>query len=272
MFDAVASAPSSLMQDAAFASALRLCGQEPLHLPGGLLVLRRRLFGMPLAMLPRAAPPVDLAAQLRAAGLQAVPLILSPPAPCAMPPSVRLRGSQSCTVLDLTPSQPARRATLHVKWRNQLCRAEEAGLRVSHAPLPPDPNHPLLLAEAAQARARRYAAWPVALNIAFARAAPDQTRLFTARRGRKTVAHMLFLLHSSGATYHIGHICPEGKAANAHNLLLWQGANWLAERGHRQLDLGPLDARAPGLSRFKLRTGAQAQCTGGSWLYWQPLS
>lgn len=82
---------------------------------------------------------------------------------------------------------------------------------------------------------------------------------------------MLFLRHGRGATYHIGHICPEGKSLCAHNLLLWQAANWLAACGHDWLDLGPLYAAAPGLWRFKLRTGARVQKTGGSWLYWRPF-
>ncbi|NUH64415.1 GNAT family N-acetyltransferase [Sulfitobacter sp. S0837] len=222
-------------------------------------------------MLPRARPPPDLAEQLRAAGLHTVPLILSPPTPCAMPHAMRLRRPQSCAVLDLTPPQDARRAALNGKWRNQLRRAEGAGLRVHHASFPPDPNHPLLMAEAAQARTRRYAAWPPNLTAAFARVAPTQTRLFTARLGRRPIAHMLFLRHGRGATYHIGHSCREGRALHAHNLLLWQAGNWLAEVGHSHLDLGPLHPRTQGLTRFKLRSGAQVQPTGGSWLYWRPF-
>ncbi|MEX3315259.1 GNAT family N-acetyltransferase [Sulfitobacter sp. PS-8MA] len=271
MIDATAPTAGSLLQDVAFATALRACGQRPLRLPGGLILLQRRILGLRVAMLPRARPPPDLWAQLRAVGLHRVPLILSPPDPCALPPALRLRAPQTCAVLDLTPSPDARRAALHGKWRNQLRRAERAGLRVTHAPLPPDPNHPLLLAEAAQARARRYASWPPRLTAAFARVAPGQTRLFTAWQGRRPVAHMLFLCYGRGATYHIGHSCRDGKACHAHNLLLWRGANWLAERGHCQLDLGPLHPRTPGLSRFKLRSGAQPRATGGSWLYWRPL-
>ncbi|SDF98851.1 GNAT family N-acetyltransferase [Sulfitobacter delicatus] len=270
MFDSAASAPASLMQDPAFAAALRLCGQHPRHLPCGLMVLQRQFLGLQVAMLPRAEPPADLAAQLRAVGLHRAPLILSPPHPCPMPPALRLRKPQSIAILDLTPPKSERRAALHPKWRNQLRRAEEAGLRVTHAPLPPDPNHPLLLADAAQARRRRYATWPAALTAAFANTAPAQTRLFTAKRGRKPVAHMLFLRHGRGATYHIGHICTEGKTAHAHNLLLWQAANWLADQGHSHLDLGPLHPATPGLSRFKLRCGAKPQETGGSYLYWRP--
>lgn len=272
MLDVTCQPRHSLLQDPAFGAALRRCGQRPVILPGGLLLLYRRVLGMPLAMLPRCPPPPDLEAQLAAVGLHRVPLLLSPERPVALPRALRLRGPRPIATLDLCGSETQRRAALHPKWRNQLRRAEAAGLHIRHAPLPADPNHPLLLAEAAQARQRGYTIWPRALTAAFAGAAPDQTRLFTAHAGRHPVAHMLFLRHGSGATYHIGHIDAAGKAACAHNLLLWRAANWLAEQGHLRLDLGPLSSRTPGLNRFKLRGGAAVAETGGTWLRWRPFA
>ncbi|MDG1170769.1 MAG: GNAT family N-acetyltransferase, partial [Sulfitobacter sp.] len=67
MFDEAALPPHShaLMQDPAFARALRFCGQRPIVLPSGLMLLQQRLAGVPVLMLPRAAPPPDLRAQLR---------------------------------------------------------------------------------------------------------------------------------------------------------------------------------------------------------------
>jgi hypothetical protein len=272
MFDAAPPADTPLMQDPAFAAALRLCGQSPVTLPGGLMLLHRRLLGLPVAMLPRAAPPTDLADQLRAVGLHRVPLILSPERPHPQPRTLRLRGPQTFARLDLAPHTATRRAALHPKWRNQLSHAERASLRITEAPMPPDPTHPLLVSETAQARARGYANWPAALTAAFAAAAPQQTHLFTAHLHRRPVAHMLFLTHGARATYHIGHTTEAGKAANAHNLILWQATEWLASRGITNLDLGLIDARSPGLNRFKLRTGASQHITGGTWLHWHPLA
>ena len=74
MFDA--SPPSSdhpLMQDRAFAAALRLCGEHPITLPSGHMLLNRRILGMPVLMLPRAASPPDLIAQIKQLGLQRRP-------------------------------------------------------------------------------------------------------------------------------------------------------------------------------------------------------
>jgi hypothetical protein len=272
MFDAAQPLDTALMQDVAFAAALRLCGQSPVILPGRLMVLHRRILGIQVAMLPRAAPPRDLNDQLSAVGLRRVPLILSPERPCALPRAVRLRGQQTLAQLDLIPDRDVARAALHSKWRNQLRRAEAAGLRISHGPLSPDPDHPLLRLETAQAQARRYANWPAPLTAAFAAAAPDQTRLFVAHQRGAPVAQMLFLRHGSRATYHIGHITQAGKACCAHNLLFWQASRWLAHMGHVALDLGLIDPRTPGLNRFKLRTGAVTFKTGGTWLRWRPLA
>lgn len=272
MFDDCAAPDRPLMQDPAFASALRLCGQEPVILPSGAMIVHRRVLGVTIAMMPRAVPPVDLADQLRHVGLHRAPLILSPERPCTLPRAIRLNAPQNLAQVDLHRDAEVARAALHPKWRNQLKRAEAAGLRVSHDPMDPDPDHPLLRLETAQARARRYANWPGDLTAAFAAAAPDQTRLFIAYDSGAPVAHMLFLRHGARATYHIGHITAAGKAVWAHNLLMWQALRWLAGQGHTTLDLGLIDPRTPDLNRFKLRTGAVTAQTGGTWLRWHPLA
>lgn len=176
---------------------------------------------------------------------------------------------QTATI-DLTPDTKTRRATLHSKWRNQLRRAEEGPLRIRSASL--RPTHLVLGLEEDQARVRRYTNWPRALTSAFAQVAPDQTRLFTAYLHGAPVSYMLFLLHGGRATYHIGHTTDVGKTHKAHNLLLWTASCWLAEHGYSTLDLGLLHAETHSLNRFKLRSGATAHPTGGTWLRWLPLS
>lgn len=271
MFDAAPTTPShALQQDPAFAAALRMCGQNPVSLPGGLILLHRRLMHVPVAMLPRAMPPPDLEAQLQAVGMARTPLILSPDQPCSGLRALRIRAAMSSAVIDLTPDDATRRSLLHPKWRNQLRRAEESPLRITSTSLSPD--HDLLQIEAEQARARGYAHWPLALTAAFARVAPAQTRLFMAYLKGHPVAYMLFLRHGSRATYHIGHNTHQGRIHHAHNLLLWNASCWLAALGHSSLDLGLLQADAPTLNRFKLRAGAVPLQTGGTWLRWRPLA
>ncbi len=252
------------MQDRSFAAALRLCGQNPVMLDGGLILLHRRLMGLSVAMLPRATPPQDLRSQMQAAGLRLTPLILSPEALCRMPRALRLRGPVSYAEIDLTGPDEARRAALHGKWRNQLRAAENGPLRVSDAPM--SPEDPLIAHDAGQARARGYANWPPGLTAAFATVAPDQTRVFVAYDRGQPVAHMLFLLHGRRATYHIGYSTREGRSLNAHNLILWRAGCWLSVRGFAWLDLGTVDPRTPTLNRFKLRAGAAQKQTAGTFL------
>lgn len=272
MFDEACLPDHALMQDPAFAQALRMLGQKPLTLPSGEIVLQQRFAGMRVAMLPRASPPPDLDRQLANVGLARVPVILSPDRPGTLPRCIPLRGAQNVAVLDLTGGQDTCRARLHPKWRNQLKGAEKHKIRITHAALKADPNHPVLQAEQVQSRQRGYANWPAALTAAFAAAAPRQTHLFEAIHQGQRVAHMLFLRHGAGATYHIGHTTPDGRDCGAHNLILWQAARRMARLGCQTLDLGVLPETATDLNRFKLRTGAVAQKTGGTHLYWRPFA
>lgn len=264
MFDTAPPPDHALLQDPTFAAALHACGQRPITLPNGLIVLHRRLFGVPLTMLPRATPPPNLRTLLREAGLPRGPLILSPEVPCPNLRAVRLRAPVNIAQIDLGPDNTTRHAQLHGKWRNQLRRAEASALQICHQTFPPD--HPLLQLDAAQAKSRHYKSWPTALTAAFAQIAPHQTRLFTASLRGAPIAHMLFLLHGARATYHIGYTTQDGRKVNAHNLLLWRATCWFRDHGVTTLDLGPLPAQTPTLNRFKLRAGAQPTPTGGTWL------
>lgn len=167
--------------------------------------------------------------------------------------------------LSLASDVETLRAGLHQKWRNRLKRAETARLRVTSGSLPDDPGHWLLTAEAAQARTRRYARLPPAFSLAWARNA--QTLLMTASDRCGPVAGMLFLIHGPWASYHVGWTSREGRAANAHTLLMWQAILSLRSRGLAALELGTLDTvKTPDLARFKLGTGATPVSLGSTWL------
>jgi lipid II:glycine glycyltransferase (peptidoglycan interpeptide bridge formation enzyme) len=78
---------------------------------------------------------------------------------------------------------------------------------------------------------------------------------------------MLFLVHGSTATYHLGWADDAGREHSAHNLLLWQACSLLAERGVQQLDLGGVNTQSnPGLARFKLGAGGRVVTWAGT--YW----
>ena len=272
MFDEPRPPDHALMQDPAFATALRLCGQRPVTLPGGRTVLMQRIAGIRVAMLPRAVPPDDLTDQLRAVKLHRHPLILSPDMACKLPHGLRLCQPRELAWLDLTGGIDQCRARLHSKWRNQLRLAEKHRVRVTCKPMDPDPNSQILKQEQEQCRLQGYLNWPAPLTATFASVAPKQTHLFRACHNGQTIAHMLYLSHGATATYHIGHTTPQGRAFAAHNLLLWGAVERFANLGYQRLDLGLLDPRTPALNHFKLRTGAISHQTGGTYLCWRPLA
>ncbi len=75
----------------------------------------------------------------------------------------------------------------------------------------------------------------------------------------------MFLRYGNSATYYLSWTTSLGRERNAAHLLLWQGLLQLRETGVKWLDLGGMDARAPGLARFKLGLGADAVTYSGTW-------
>ncbi len=266
--------PTPLMQSAAFEAALRACGQRPVRLSCGTLMLRRKVAGLPVAMLPRAVLSDPARTLSLARKVTRAPLLISParPADLSLYGALPLISPAQQAVISLNADPDVMRGHLHGKWRNRLKHAEKAGLRVQHHPMPRRTDHWLLQADVAQQRTRRYRNWPVPLTLGFAATTPRAAILFEAFQGADPVAALLILRHGDTATYHIGHTTAAGRAASAHTLLMWTAMCWCARHGHHWLDLGLVDTRhTAGLARFKLGTGAQVMPLGGTWLHWPPL-
>ena len=181
----------------------------------------------------------------------------------AAPGLLPIRSAAHLAELDLTAPEPLRRARAAQKWRNRLRKAEAAELKVRRRPLPPDPAHPALIEEALQRRARGYRGLPTRFAAACASVAPKSAMVFEALHKGAPIARMLFLIHPPGAHWFLGWSSPEGRARNAHNLLLWRAADWLARQGVTTLDLGTVETEtAPSLARFKLGSGAAPRALG----------
>ncbi|MEM7317745.1 MAG: GNAT family N-acetyltransferase [Pseudomonadota bacterium] len=273
MFDVSPAQPATaLLQSPEYAAALDHYGRNPLWLDDGSLMLTRTLNRyLQIALLSRSTIDVKtLPGLVRQAGLSRSIFVLNPdhPVPAlARIGAVPLVTPATQAVLDLTTEL---RAGLHPKWRNRLVHAEAQNLRVTHRDMPDTRRHWLYSADQAQQAARGYKSWPAALTQAYGQANPGKSRLFTVYRGKVTIAAVLLLCHGQNATYHIGHTTPLGRQMSAHNLLIWSAMTWLAETGHRSLDLGLISTEdSAGLARFKLGTGAQLRRLGGTW-FWLP--
>ncbi|MGH1452989.1 MAG: GNAT family N-acetyltransferase [Paracoccaceae bacterium] len=254
--------PSRMHQHPYYAQTMLALGLRACPAPDGSIAVMRRFAGLPVAWLPAPLSPPNLRNPM-------APVTLISATSADMDSALKSSGAipvmtpQCRAQLDLSASEPARRAALHQKWRNRLKMAETSGAKLHHCPLPDTPDHWLLRAETAQRKQQKYRALPAAFALNW-----PETRLFTLRKRQTDLAAMLFLIHGAGATYHIGWTSDQGRAMNAHSLILWQAANWLAARGCTELDLGPLDTiNTPGLARFKLGTGARPTATGHAWIY-----
>lgn len=171
---------------------------------------------------------------------------------------IKLSVAPELAELDLTRDLDTLRAGLDGKWRNALKKAEATRLRVARLQPSPQVMMPLLKAEKDRQSEGRYRGLPPEFTLAIQDVAPKSLRLFEAGD-----AQMLFVLHGNSATYQIGHTGPEGRKANAHNLILWEAMKRLKAEGVLRLDLGTLDRdKAADLARFKLRTGANARTLG----------
>lgn len=258
---------AALQRHPRYARALRALGVEAEWTPAGTVVTRR---------VPLLGPVRGMSRGLAcdAAGLVGLHLIDAEAATPALPASgfVRVLTPAHVAVLDLAAPDEARRRAMHPKWRAARDSADSRRLRVAAADWSADPGHWLLREEAAQRRARGYRAAPQALALAWADSAPGAARLYVASDPDGPVAGMIALLHPPGATYALGWSGPRGHAASAHHLLLDAMAGDLGRRGLGTLDLGTVDDQAaPGLARFKLRSGARLVALGGSWLRLLPL-
>lgn len=203
-----------------------------------------------------------------------VPLI-SPDAPASPQTAQETAGlwrvmtGYSTVMLDLRRPLAQLRGDLEGKWRNRLVKAENEAPFTTRV----EPNLPeclrLLEREAQQRSEKKFHGLPTAFVQAYIDAAPSRELGFAvswAQARKETSAAMLFLIHGSGATYHVGWSDEAGRKANAHNLLLWQGIEYLKKLGIERLDLGGVNTRdLPGISRFKLGAGGSPLTLAGTY-------
>ncbi len=178
-------------------------------------------------------------------------------------------------MLDLTRDEAALRAALNGKWRNRLVAAEKAGMTITPFGKRPQQYEWLIAKDEAQQKTAGYRAMPSIMVRRYRDIAGKGAVLgYAARQGAEKIGGMLFLRHADHATYHIGWTSEAGKAANAHNLLLWTAMRGLKKAGVRSLDLGGVDTDAnPGIARFKIGTGGRVVSLSGSWTKgpkWRP--
>ncbi len=163
-------------------------------------------------------------------------------------------------------------AGLYGKWRNQVRKAQKAGLVVRFGGY----DHPLtdwlLSLEKKQQTEKNYRGLPVSLVEAFDRHCLKSSGVITAfvyarSEQDEPLAAAMFLGHGAGATYHIGWNSKWGRKSHALNLLLWESLLHLKKEGYRVLDLGGMNTvDSAELTRFKLGLGGEVKRLIGSYM------
>lgn len=193
---------------------------------------------------------------------------LTDPQHPSMASLTRVLTGYSTVMLDLSQPLSALRAGLHPYWRNRLSAAERSGLKLavlSHdsAELPR-----ILAEEQIQRQRKRFYALPLGfIDHYFEEGGTESALILQASWQSRPVAVMLFLIHGSSATYQLGWSQAQGRALNAHNLILWNAIEQLKQRGIDKLDLGGVNTHdLPGISRFKINTGGEVITYAGGYV------
>lgn len=185
-------------------------------------------------------------------------------------PAMRRLGKRPMTTgyttawLDLRPEPDSLRANLRGNWRNALNRAEAGPPKLELDRGGGDIDS--FIAEYLKdRRAQKYSGPSGPLVRAIAGAFAKDVYLLRATDHGDVIAASLFLRHGRSATYFLSWTTEHGRQRNAAHLLMWDGIARLKKAGVFWLDLGGMDARAPGIARFKLGVGAAPVTASGTW-------
>jgi hypothetical protein len=204
-------------------------------------------------------------------------LVLTPDeaASDALKGMARVMTGGATVLIDLTKDEDVLRAAMDQGWRNRLSKAERSDLVVQKAGVKPAQYRWLLDAELKQRVKRGYRSMPVELTERWQDAKAEGARgdkaaglaVYRADLKRDAAAGMLFLIHGTRATYHVGWTSDEGRTNAAHNLILWTAMRDLTARGVTVLDLGGVNTQSgAGIARFKLETGGAVLQRAGAFV------
>ena len=169
--------------------------------------------------------------------------------------------------LDLSLELDTVRANLSRQWRNKLAQAERHDVEVVAAA--DDGQFEWLYDNHARhMEAHGYRGPSPALLRALRNQAPEhqQPHLLVAQQNGESIAAVLLTVHGTSATYLVGWSGAAGRRLRAHNLLLWRAVDRLKSAGIRWLDLGGINADAPGVADFKRGMGGDTVTLVGGYV------
>lgn len=264
--------PIPLQQHPNFAATLTRLGRETraIELDGAAPVQTIRRFGLRFASrgpVWDSAPTEARSSAMRQAGLHLINSDGGDDCVLKRAGFRRIAAPVEVAEWSLDGSRQDRMARMKGKWRNALRRGLEADQSLQFERFAPRRHHWLLEADLRQQKAKGFRSLPHSFLIAYAEVNPDTCCVFTAYSKGQPVAAMLFLVHGTVATYHLGWTSEAGRKLRSHHALLMRAGDKLSKQGVTRIDLGTLDrVDAPGLARFKIGTGAVIRKLGGTWV------
>ncbi len=169
--------------------------------------------------------------------------------------------------LSILGSHEDRLARLKGKWRNALRGAWNSSQVIQSETFCKRRHKWLLEADSEQQRAKGFRNLPHEFLQAYADANLGRSIVFSAYSKAEPIAAMLFLVHGSVATYHLGWTGIEGRKHRSHHAILMQAGDCLSAQGVERIDLGKIDrVNSRNLARFKSGTGAVTRSLGGTWV------
>ncbi|WP_212654769.1 peptidoglycan bridge formation glycyltransferase FemA/FemB family protein [Marinomonas sp. CT5] len=174
--------------------------------------------------------------------------------------------------LNLERSEDTLRGALNKKWRNQLVKAEKAGLRIEVSILPEDMLEiHLLSAEYLSSIGVDGVASELAENIAEEAGHRDSDvvlRTLKAYEGDEIVGGVVISEGCNEATYLFGWSSDKGRGYYVTQLLLWQGILAAKSSGIVCFDLGGIDrVGSPGVAKFKEGVNGREYTSVGTYIY-----
>ena len=166
--------------------------------------------------------------------------------------------------LDLRPEPDILRANLRGNWRNALTQAENTPPKLGLDQQGRE-TEGFIAEYLRDRRAHKYSGPSATLVRAVADSFARDVFLLQAIDHGDVIAASMFLRHGRSATYFLSWTTDRGRERNAAHFLMWDGILRLKKAEVLWLDLGGMDARAPGIARFKLGVGAAPVTASGNW-------
>lgn len=177
---------------------------------------------------------------------------------------LRQRESWTSGRVDLSPDEAAIWASFASTFRNRVRNAEKTGAAVRVAE-DAETFDWMIARHSENMREKHFHAVDGTFLHAFRATNPGDVLVFQLLLGGKPVAGMSVVRYGNRAEYHVGWFGPEGRKANAGNVLMWAIMREMKRRGCTQFDVGGLKEGA-GYTQFKRTMNPAEYHLAGEWM------